>query len=107
MILAFTERRNYIVKRLNSIEGISCLMPEGAFYTFPDISRFLGKKHEGRPIKDSFSLAELLLEKAKVAVVPGRAFGADGHLRISYATSMEEIAEGMDRIEEFFREITA
>jgi aspartate aminotransferase len=105
MVRAFVERRDYMVKRLNSIEGIRCLMPEGAFYAFPNISELLGKKCDGREIKDSFSLAELLLTEAKVAVVPGAAFGDDNYIRLSYATSMENIVKGMNRIEEFVKKI--
>jgi aspartate aminotransferase len=105
MVQAFVERRNHMVKRLNSIEGIRCLMPEGAFYAFPNISELLGKKYDGREIKDSFSLAELLLTEAKVAGVPGAAFGDDNYIRLSYATSMENIVKGMDRIEEFVKKI--
>ncbi len=105
MVRAFAERRNYIVERLNSIRGISCLMPEGAFYAFPDVSQILGKRHGGQTIKDSISLTELLLTESRVAVVPGAVFGDDNHLRLSYATSMENIAKGMDRIEEFMNKI--
>lgn len=104
MVRAFAERRNYIVGRLNSIERIRCLMPEGAFYVFPNVSQLLGKKYNGQTIEDSFLLTELLLIEARVAVVPGAVFGDDDHLRLSYATSMENIAEGMDRIEEFIKE---
>ena len=106
MVRAFAERRNYIVGRLNSIERIRCLMPEGAFYVFPDVSQLLGKKYNGQTIKDSFLLTELLLTEARVAVVPGAVFGDDNHLRLSYATSMENIAEGIDRIEEFMKKIS-
>ncbi len=106
MVRAFAERRNYIVGRLNSIERIRCLMPEGAFYVFPDVSQLLGKKYNGQTIKDSFLLTELLLTEARVAVVPGAVFGDDNYLRLSYATSMENIAEGIDRIEEFMKKIS-
>lgn len=106
MVRAFAERRNYIVGRLNSIERIRCIMPEGAFYVFPDVSQLLGKKYNGQTIKDSFLLTELLLTEARVAVVPGAVFGDDNHLRLSYATSMENIAEGMDRIGEFIKKIS-
>lgn len=106
MVRAFAERRNYIVGRLNSIGRIRCIMPEGAFYVFPDVSQLLGKKYNGQIIKDSFLLTELLLTEARVAVVPGAVFGDDNHLRLSYATSMENIAEGMDRIGEFIKKIS-
>lgn len=101
MVDEFNRRRDYIVERLNLIEGISCLKPQGAFYVFPNISKLLGKTYKGRLIEDSISLAELLLDEAKIAVVPGSAFGADNHLRLSYAVSMENIAKGLDRLEEF------
>ena len=93
-VKAFDERRNYMVKRLNSIKGISCITPEGSFYTFPDISK-TGMK--------SMEFTERLLEEAKVAVVPGKDFGADNNVRLSYACSMENIKKGLDRIEGFCR----
>ncbi len=105
MIQAFTERRNYIVERLNLLKGVNCLMPDGAFYVFPDMSQILGKKYMGKTIENSFSLTELLLTEVKVAVVPGAVFGDDNHLRLSYATSMRSIVKGMDRIEEFLKKI--
>jgi aspartate aminotransferase len=105
MVKAFAERRDYIEERLNSVEGINCLKPEGAFYVFPDVSQLLGKKHNGKIIKDSFSLTELLLTEARVAVVPGAVFGDDRHLRLSYATSIGDIEKGMGRIEEFAKKI--
>ena len=107
MVQTFAERRNYIVKRLNSTKGISCIVPEGAFYSFPNVSQIFGKKYKRHTIKNSFSLTELLLEEAKVAVVPGAVFGDDNHLRLSYATSMENIVEGMNRIEKFMKKIAA
>jgi len=105
MVAEFARRRDYIVERLNSINGISCLRPQGAFYVFPDISQIVGKTFKGRIIKDSMTLTELLLDEVKVAVVPGSAFGADGNLRLSYATSMENISKGLDRIEELINKI--
>lgn len=100
MIAAFDKRRRYIVERLNRIEGISCLAPIGAFYVFPDTSGLYGKKWGDKVIESSYDLTACFLEEAKVAVVPGDAFGDDRHIRISYATSMENIEKGMDRIEE-------
>lgn len=105
MVDEFQRRRDHIVKRLNRIPGISCLKPPGAFYAFPDISRIIGKSYNGKIIRDSISLAQLLLYEAKVAVVPGAAFGADEHLRFSYATSMENIDKGLDRVEEFVKKL--
>lgn len=101
MVDEFNKRRKYIVKKLNSIKDISCIDPEGAFYVFPNVSKLFGKSFEDCEISDSISLSKLLLEKANTAVVPGSAFGADNYLRLSYATSMENIIKGMDRFEEF------
>jgi aspartate aminotransferase len=106
MVKAFAERRDYMVKRLNSIKGVRCLMPEGAFYAFPNVSQLYGKKYKGHSIKDSFSLTELLLTEAKVAVIPGAVFSDDNCLRLSYATSMQNIEKGMDRIEEFVKKVS-
>lgn len=95
----FEKRRNYIVERLNSIEGISCLKPNGAFYVFPNISKLIGKTYNGITINNDLEFADFLLEKAKIAVVPGTAFGTKGYMRLSYATSMSCIKEGIDRLE--------
>jgi aspartate aminotransferase len=100
MVLEFEKRKNYVVERLNSIPGFRCFNPQGAFYVFPNISGFFGKRYAGKEIRSSVDFTEFLLEEAKVAVVPGIEFGADGYIRISYATSMEEIEKGMNRIEE-------
>ncbi len=96
----FERRKNFIVNRLNEIPGFSCFNPQGAFYVFPSIKGFVGKRHKDRKIDGSISFTEFLLEEAKVAVVPGVAFGKENHIRISYATSMENIEEGANRIEE-------
>lgn len=96
----YEKRRDYIYKRLNGIKGIKCGLPEGAFYVFPDISGLFNKK-----IKNAFEFAGELLEKAKVAVVPGGAFGDDNFIRISYATSIEKIEEGMNRLEKFCNDL--
>ena len=106
MVAEFKKRRDYIVERLNSIEGVSCLKTQGAFYVFPDVSKLFGKSFKGKEIKDSMSLTSLLLNEAKVAVVPGAAFGLDGNLRLSYASSIENIKEGLNRIEEFIKTIS-
>jgi len=89
-------RRDYIYGRINSIKGIRCNLPEGAFYVFPDVSCF----YKGS-IKNSFDFSNALLDKAYVAVVPGAAFGDDRFVRISYAATIDKIKEGMDRIEKF------
>ncbi len=98
MVEAFAQRRDYIVGALGGITGISCFNPEGAFYVFPDVSALYGKTCEGTAITGSASFAEYLLDAANVAVVPGVAFGSDAHIRLSFATSMENIREGMTRI---------
>ena len=100
MVAEFDKRRKYVVGRLNDIEGISCVMPGGAFYVFPNVSSLYGRKHNGRPITNSDAFTEFLLEEANVAVVAGGGFGADNYIRLSYATSMENIERGLDRIAE-------
>lgn len=97
----FVERRNYMVDKINSIEGLSCRKPKGAFYVMANIAELKGKEVNGHKINSSVDLANLLLDEAKVAVVPGLAFGSDDYIRLSYATSMENIKEGLDRIEKF------
>ncbi len=106
MIRAFEERRNYIVERLNKIPGVSCYKPVGAFYVFPNFSSYYGKSYQGKKIADSTMLAAFFLDVARVAVVPGIEFGADPFQRLSYATSMEDIKEGLDRIEESLKKLT-
>ncbi len=97
----FKKRRNYIVERFNKIPGISCLKPEGAFYVFPNVSQLFGKKTpKGLTLKTSADFANYLLEEFKVAVVSGEGFGTEGFMRLSYATSMDNIKKGLDRIEE-------
>lgn len=98
MLKAFAERRNYILHRLEGIPGIACRKPGGAFYVFPDVSSYFGRPIRGKTVSSGTDIATLLLEEAKVAVVPGSAFGDDRFIRLSYATSLENIAEGMDRI---------
>ncbi|APC40900.1 pyridoxal phosphate-dependent aminotransferase [Clostridium estertheticum] len=105
MIEQFKIRRNYMVKRINSINNLSCIEPEGAFYVMVNISNIFNKLIDGKVIKDSISFSKLLLEKEKVAVIPGIAFGAENFIRLSYATSMENIKQGLDRIESFVSNI--
>ncbi len=96
---AFAERKEYIINRLRGIDGVKCVEPSGAFYAFPDMSAFYGKQHDNGTVSDSLSLADYLLETAQIACVPGIAFGDDRFIRFSYATDMEVIKEGMDRLE--------
>ncbi len=105
MVEEFDRRRKYMVERLNRIEGVSCIMPTGAFYAFPKVSSLYEKSFNGKVIKNSYDMAGYLLEEAKVAVVPGEPFGADEHIRLSYATSMENIKKGLDRIEEALKKL--
>ncbi len=95
---SFKERRDYVVKTLNSINGLSCLKPSGAFYVFPNCKKLLGEKTK---LKTDKEFVEKLLEKAEVAVVQGSAFGLDGYFRISYATSMDNLKKALDRIKSF------
>ena len=99
MVNEFDKRRVYMVDRLNKINGMTCLRPNGAFYAFPNVTGLLGKSFNGKLIETSSEMATLLLDEVKVALVPGSAFGAEGFLRLSYATSMEKIKEGIDRVE--------
>ncbi len=99
MRLAFDERRKYMVERINNIENISCITPKGAFYIMMNISKLIGKEIKGKKINGSMELSNLILEEGNVAVVPGIAFGVDEFVRLSYANSMENIKEGLDRIE--------
>jgi aspartate aminotransferase len=94
----FDRRRKYLITELNSIPGVSCLTPNGAFYAFPNTSRLYGKSVDGRTIVSSSELALFLLEEARVALVHGEPFGDDNHVRISYATSMENVQKGVERI---------
>lgn len=101
MVTAFRERHKYVVDRFNAMPGLSCLMAGGAFYAFPDARQAIASLHQAGKIKETtdMALAEYLLEEHNVAVVPGSAFGAEGYFRISFATSMENLTEALDRIE--------
>ena len=104
MRLVFKERRDYMANRINAIEGVSCTMPQGAFYIMMNIEKLIGKTIAGTVITGSDAFAEVFLTNAKVALVPGSGFGADKYLRWSYATSMENIKEGLDRLENFLKQ---
>ncbi len=99
---AFRDRRNFVVKSLNNIEGIHCLTPNGAFYVFPSCKGLLNKKTK---LKTDTNFVQRLLEKENVAVVQGSAFGLDGYFRISYATSMKNLKKAMSRIKSFCESI--
>jgi len=100
MVAEFKKRKDYIVDALNDIPGIFCPMPEGAFYVFPNVSALYGRSYEGKKISNSTEFIEYLLDGANVATVPGVAFGSDDHIRLSYATSLKNIEEGVRRIKD-------
>jgi aspartate aminotransferase len=101
MVEAFAERRRVLVDGLNALPGVRCSMPQGAFYAFPNVSALYGSRTgAGVEIGDSLSLAAYLLEEARVAVVPGGPFGSDDHIRLSYATSLDNIRKGLARLGE-------
>jgi len=101
MLEEYRRRRDFVIPRLNRIAGITCTMPAGAFYAYPNIGEVL----RGKGIASALLFAERLLAEAHVAVVPGEAFGTDEHVRISYATSMSELERGLDRIDTFINEL--
>ena len=105
--ISFQERRDFVVKSLNEIEGIECLKPDGAFYVFPSCKGLMGKKDKkGKEIKTDTEFVQSLLENNGIAVVQGSAFGLEGFFRISYATSMENLKKAMDRIKTFCNDLT-
>ena len=95
---AFKRRRDLIVQLLNELPNVFCAIPGGAFYVFPNFEKYLGKKGNGKLLKDTFDISEYILESAKVVTVPGDGFGAPGHIRFSYATDSKTIKEGVDRV---------
>ena len=95
---AFKRRRDLIVQLLNELPNVYCAIPGGAFYVFPNFDKYLGKKGNGKLLKDTFDISEYILESAKVVTVPGDGFGAPGHIRFSYATDSKTIKEGVDRV---------
>ncbi|MCX7991653.1 MAG: aminotransferase class I/II-fold pyridoxal phosphate-dependent enzyme, partial [Proteobacteria bacterium] len=100
MLREFNKRRDLIAKLLMEIEGVRLKKPQGSFYIFPDFSCFVGKKANGIKIQNTIKLCEYLLEEAKIGIVPGEAFGAPGYVRFSFATSEENIIEGIRRLKE-------
>lgn len=105
MIKEFEKRRNYMVDRLNNIKGITYVKPSGAFYIMVCIKDYYGKKINGNLINSSLDFSKSILEEEKVAVIPGIAFGLDEYIRLSYATSMEIIEEGINRIENYLKNL--
>jgi aspartate aminotransferase len=104
MRAAFDRRRQTIHRMLNQIDGVVCVEPQGAFYAFPSVKGLLGKSFRGHRPSTSGELAELCINEAKVAVVPGEAFGAPGYFRMSYALGDDDLVEGVTRLADFFAE---
>ncbi|MDN5889959.1 MAG: pyridoxal phosphate-dependent aminotransferase [Yaniella sp.] len=104
MLKAFDDRRKTMVKMLNEIDGFHCPTPKGAFYAYVDVTRAVGKEIAGQRVNTSSELAQIILEKAQVAVVPGEAFGKSGYLRLSYALGLDELVEGVKRIQQLLNE---
>ena len=108
MLAEYEKRRKRIVEGLRAISGVTCGWPGGAFYAFPNVAAHLANGNSGRALaKDTTELAKILLDQARVALVPGDAFGAPGYLRLSYATSIERIDEGLRRLDRFFSRVEA
>jgi aspartate aminotransferase len=105
MVGEFKKRRDYMVQTISRIPGLSCYMPKGAFYVFVNASKLMGKSFKGKSIHKSMDLTEVLLNEARVAVIPGGPFGADSYIRLSYATSMNNIQKGLERMDEVVRQI--
>jgi aspartate aminotransferase len=101
MVAVFQKRRDFMYQEVSAIPGVSCNLPQGAFYLFPDFSAYFGKYFQEKEIKGASDLASVWLENIQVAVIPGIAFGDDRFVRLSYATSLENIKEGLNRIKTF------
>jgi aspartate aminotransferase len=101
MLAEYRRRRDFVVRRLREIPGVACTEPQGAFYAFPNVAAALGD--DG--VRDTLEFAARLLQHEHVTVVPGEAFGIEGHVRISYATSMSELERGLARLDNFVRHL--
>ncbi len=106
MVQEFHKRRDVVVDRLNAIPGVRCLKPQGAFYVFPNISMAFGKTANGKRLESPCDVADYLLEEAKVALVPGEDFGSREHVRLSYATSLQDIEKGCQRIRDALQKLS-
>ena len=106
MKIAFDRRRKLITRMLDAIPGVTCPLPEGAFYVYPSVKGLIGKTIRGKEITSSADLADVILDEAEVAVVPGEAFGTPGYLRLSYAIGDDDIVEGVTRMAELLGEAT-
>jgi len=103
----FDQRRRVMVPALNAIPGVTCVTPGGAFYAFPNVAGLFGKRGQGKPLRGSADVTAFLLEVARVAVVPGLDFGSDSHIRLSYATGLATIQEGLSRMDKAVRSLEA
>ena len=103
----FDQRRRVMVPALNAIPGVTCVTPGGAFYAFPNVAGLFGKRGQGKPLRGSADVTAFLLEVARVAVVPGLDFGSDSHIRLSYATGLATIQEGLSRMDKAVRSLDA
>ncbi len=103
----FDQRRRVMVPALNAIPGVTCVTPGGAFYAFPNVAGLFGKRGQGKPLRGSADVTAFLLEVARVAVVPGLDFSSDSHIRLSYATGLATIQEGLSRMDKAVRSLEA
>jgi aspartate aminotransferase len=100
MVAEYRVRRDFFVAGLNALDGIRCRMPEGAFYALADVRGLYGRSYKGKPVTGSMQLSEILLDEFRVAAVPGDPFGAEGYIRMSFATSREVLQKGLTRLGE-------
>jgi aspartate aminotransferase len=107
MAREFKKRRDYVVQRLHAMPGITCTLPEGAFYVFPRVSAYFGAKWQDKTISSAMDLSMYLLQDAKVALVAGEGFGSPNHVRISYATSMGNLEKGLNQIEAALKRLSS
>ena len=105
MVGEFDRRRRVIVEGLNAVPGVSCVMPKGAFYAFPNVSGLFGRRHKGGVLRGSADVCAFLLDEARIATVAGVDFGSDAHIRLSYATGLETIKEGLSRMDAAVRSL--
>lgn len=105
MVLEYGKRREYVLSRIAALPGVSCSEPEGAFYVFPNVSGLFGQSFQGKKISSSAELSKLLLESVHLSVVQGDPFGSEDHIRISYATSMDRLEEGLNRFDGFVQDL--
>lgn len=101
MVTEYQARRDLFVQGLNALDGVTCRMPEGAFYVFPKVSGLYGRSYQGKTLQGSLQMSQILLDDFRVAAVPGAPFGADAHLRMSFVTSRENIQKGLSRMADF------